>query len=398
MGDVAAVVADRQGVNLAFLEPSEWAITRRWNGGAELTFKVPIDSDDAGAIAIAERVIKFYRAGVLAFHGRIHEPLKSDQDFVTVTARDPWFDLAWRRVFGINTVNGDFAPIVYTATQAAAIAWGAIASTDTVFGPGFNITGTLRVQQGAPASSVLRDRTYEQGKRIDEIVTELAEASDGFGFVFDPLDGVAGKWATFKTYFPATRQDQPDVKFEYGEGTLANCDGFEEEITFPHNLVTAAGSTAGTVQDGAPFYSRSAWWASMRRYDVFEDFLSRPDIVFFSPGAPWDRLDAVVNGASYGDPLAVYALKPGADAPLLFDEFDVGDVVRLAIRRGRVDVAGSFRVAEATLAGSDDGREQLSSIVLSDPAINRVPRKPEDRLFSLLETAARRLRALEHLA
>jgi hypothetical protein len=268
--------------------------------------------------------------------------------------------------------------VTYTAIDAGAIAAARIAAQ--------HARSPLRLQMGTIEPSVPRDRAYDAGASETDAIADLAAASSGFGFTVDPVAGVAGIFAALNVYYPAARDDQEDVRFEYGDGTLANLDGFREELRLPRNAIRATGApdptgvrTVRTAQDAA----------SIARFDLWDAELA------LNEETNATVLQQRADGAVTGSPIAAYTVTPNADAPLLFRDFDAGDTVRLTLRRGAVDVAGTFRVSEATLRLTNEGTAELASLVVSSPNVNRVIRNPEDRLFDLLGAHGRRLAVLE---
>jgi hypothetical protein len=95
------------------------------------------------------------------------------------------------------------------------------------------------------------------------------------------------------------------------------------------------------------------------------------------------------------DPIAIYTLKPTPEAPMLFRDFDAGHVVQLAIRHGRVDVTGTARVDECTIRRNAGSDWFIDSLTLSAPAVQRVARRPDERLYALIGAYRDRIALLE---
>ena len=368
----SVVSEDLAGAIRAFPDADSLTWTRRWNGGAELVFRLPVDDPDAGELQVGSRLIAAYQDGVLRFRGRVNAPLVRDQDWITVRAADPWFDLVGRNMQAAAT---------FTAQDAGAIATALIATQDS--------RRSTRIGVGTIATSVPRTVSYDAGKNVAEAIAELAAMDDGFGFTIDPVRDPANltRLGLLNVYYPASRQDQPDVKFEYGDGTLDNLAGFREELALPVNHVRASGAPDST---GVRIVSSSDDASSQALYDLWDAELALNDVT--DAGI----LAARGAGALRADPPATWAVTPTGDAPLLGRDFDAGDTVRITLRRGAVDVTGTARVSEATLAIDNDANTELvSALVLSSPDVNRVPRAPGDRLFDRLGSYARRLAVLE---
>lgn len=382
---VSVVVTQLNNTPIAFLDASEPTITRRWCGGNELTFRVPVTDAAASALTIVSRAIAFYVDGVLRFRGRIAAPLVFDREWITVRAADPWYDLQ-RRALGGQDPGAPPPTMVFTNVGASNIAWTLINNQNTI--------RPIRIQQGTLYTSpdIVRSRSYDLGKNVAEAVAELVESgTDPWAFRLKPLDGVAGVWATFDTFGGATGHpenayatDRPAVRFEFGDGTLDNLEDFSREYALaPVNLVRAANSATGAAQVAVDATSIST-------YD-----LGALDLEFTDISDNATLLDKA-QAALLPTPPASYDCTPAANAPRLFVDFDAGDRVRLRIRHGAVDVTGSVRVDEATTTFSDNGSERLLSITLSDPAVLRVPRRnASERLFQHLVNLDKRIGAME---
>ena len=354
------------GATRALLEPDELVLSRKLNGAAELAFKIRNDST-AAELAIGSSVVKAYRDGALVFHGRVHEPLVTTRQHVAVIARDPIADLAMRYVQSTLT---------YAATDAGAIASALLAHAAA--------DHETRLAAGTIASSVSRDRTYEEGKAILEALVQLGEVDGGFYFRCDPLD-VAGTFGELVILYPGAGDDLPGLRFECGAGTLDNLSDFQEELRLPRNRVRAIGAEVAGVRVDAEQESAS----SIAALDLYETQIS------FATVEQAGTLSEHALGALQVDAPAAYSVTPTPDAPLLVADFNVGDSGRLRIDAGRVNVTATVRISEATLRVSEGGVETLAAATLGDASIRRLPRTPARRLLDLLEATDRRLASLE---
>jgi hypothetical protein len=372
LGAWSVHVEDLAGAIRAFVDADSLTWARRWNGGAELAFRLPVDDANAGELQVASRVLVAYQDGALRFRGRVNAPLVRDQDWITVRAADPWFDLMGRTMQAAAT---------FTAQDAGAIAVALIATQDA--------RRSTRIAAGTIAASVPRTVTYDAGKNVAEAIAELAAMDDGFGFTIEPVRDPAAlaTLGRLNVRYPAVNADQPDVRFEYGDGTLDNLEGFREELGLPINHVRASTAPDST---GTRLQTDSASAASQATYDLWDSELALNDVT--SSAIAQARGDAALQP----DPPATWAVTPAPSSPILGRDFDAGDLVRLTLRRGAVDVTGTALVSEAVLqVDNDASSERLASLVLVSPTVNRVPRAPGERLYDLLGAYARRLAVLE---
>lgn len=320
-----------------FLEGNDLKLTRRLNGGNTLTFNAESRDERFEEISIGNRGVKAYRDNELRFHGRVWEPMTWRATQINVECQDPWAHVENRRVA---------AGTVYQNTLAEDIAWALIedVAVDDAFGT------VVRIQRGPNDMSVSRDRTYETGKPVGEAVRELAGVINGFYFRIDPVDDVPGIQAEFVTLYPESGTDHPEVRFEYGEGTLANLDDYEMRQMLPRNQIRARGA------EGLTTVAQDA--ASIQEFDLIEDEVSFTTVELLA------TLEQHAENELQPDPLEIFSLTPGLEAPALWDDFDVGDTVRFRLVNGALTRAGSALVTEATVSVSDGGSEQLQQIVI----------------------------------
>lgn len=369
MNDALALV-DLQGNAKAFLEPTELALTRRWCGGATLD-TVTLDVRDAKAseLSVGNRAFQMWLDGALRFHGKVGtgQPMVSDPLNVAAPAADPWADLAARTLTADET---------YTAEDAGAIAVASLATE--------NARGTTGLAAGAVAASVQRTLTFQEGTARTDLVTQLSQLDQGFGFSVDPVAGTPGTLAALNIYAQMVREQKPGVRFEFGAGTVANCTSFQEQITPPRNRVVAQGQP---LSDGT------------RPQQVAEDTASQDEYGLWEYVVSLDTTDtAVLLAHAQAElrpaPIPVYTMTASPSAPLLCLDYDVGDVVDIAIRHGRVDVAGPMRVDSATLhrRGSVWFTDSLT---LVDQGVQRAQRSPDERLYALFGAYRDRIALLE---
>lgn len=328
-------------------------LTRRLNGGMTLSFSADPNDDRSTEIAVGTRVAKLYdqELNALRFHGKIRDPLTRTPDAIAVTAGGPVALLDRRRR------QSEFRR---TAIDAGVIV-DELLDEENLRSP-----TRLRMREPIPPS-VLRDRVFEPGRAILEALTQLAEADDGFYFLEQPLDGVAGTYAELELRYPAAGVDQPDVKLEFGEGTLANLESYKITEGLPINAVTTVGAGSGVT---GRLTGRREEAGSIAAYDLLETEIG------YSNVTEQATLDQLAQEGLQPAPRKTYSVAPlpaggaevnGVYVPRLFRDFDVGDTIRIAIKDGATQEADVVvRVTEATIAIADNdaGSEDLSSLTL----------------------------------
>lgn len=372
------VVTDLDGRELAYAEEHDGvSITQRLNGYVDVALSVHPSSSASGASAIARRALKIYDGSTLRFFGKVWEPLTRKPTGVSVGARSPLAVLAWRRV----EANTD-----YTATNNAGGPWdaGAIARNRIEI-QNARANTRLRCLPANVQASVNRIRSYNPGKREDEILQELADAAGGFFYREQFLDDVAGYMADLLIRYPDAGVTRPGVRFEYGAGTLANVADYEHIETTVKNRVVAAGGQEG----GGRITQTREDAASIAEYDLFED-----ELVFSEQAEPTILLQAATAEVRSAPPATVQ-LTPAADSPLLFRDFDVGDFVRVLIDEPPAIAIDTWaRVLEATLHEDKQGSQTLTGLTLELQA-GQAELAPHRLFRARLDEERRRLEALE---
>jgi hypothetical protein len=341
----ALVITDLVGANRAFLDASGIRLTRKVNGACTLEFTAYTDDPNARELLIGKRAVKLYRDGVLRFMGLIGEPFTDSATELAVAVYDPFKFLEAAHVGDATLV-----PAVYDQTDAGTVAWDLINA----------LPYETHLEQGTLQASVKRDRTYDPGKGIAEAITQLAEVDNGFAFRIDAVDNGGATFASFNALYPLAGVDRPDVRYEYGDGTLANIDESSLKIDrlLPVNDVVVTGAGVG---EAVPAESASSA-SSKAEYGTFPAWDSASDV------SDTTTLLEHATGLVVPDPPVVVQFDDVEGAPMLFDDFDVGDTVGVYIDNGRTRLSGAFRVNQATLVVDDDsGAERLTGLVLESP-------------------------------
>lgn len=329
------VIADVGGFTRSFIEGIGFQHTRRLNGWSDVRFSLDTLDVRTVEVSVGERTVKAWRDGVLRFHGRIWEPLQDTASLVQVEARDPFAGLMARRV-RTETVDN--------FTDAGLIGWNLINAQ--------NAFTSTNISQGVIDTSVSRSRTYEAGKTVGEAIVQLTEVEDGFFFTIDPDESVPGVYGLYRVKYPTSGSDRSaSVRFEYGEGTQANIADYAISTLLPVNRITATGQQLTSSAEDV---------ASQNQYGMYEQEKA------FSSVTLQATLDEHAAAELRPAPIEVFSVTPNPESPLLYEDFDVGDLVGLTIRHGRINRTISARVTEATVNVDDNSDERLSGLILEE--------------------------------
>lgn len=326
---------------VAYLEkPKDIRYVRQRNGYCELTSRID-DRDDLNALEAAayRRCLLALRNGTPRFLGQITEFEETPDGFV-IGARDPFYNLWWRRVR---------ADVIYTGTDAGQVAWNLIALQN-----GYRQT---HLRQGTTDVSVNRTRSYVVGETVAEKVEYLTKLPSGFGFRIDAVYPVANVLAEFRVVYPIDVANNLAV-FGYGDGTLENVADYTRTVRPLVNRVNVVGSDAGTVRS----YENATGPAT---YGLWED--ERAHVLT----ASGDTLAEIAQRNTEAVPQYEISLRPAANAPQLFTDFDVLQSVRVDLRRRGRTITGLKPVIRAVVAPDpDSGEEMLEELVLEDPDLS----------------------------
>jgi hypothetical protein len=245
----------------------------------------------------------------------------------------------------------------------------------TGFDPGsyLPIVPTLVDPAGADraAAGVLRDRDYEASQDIAEALDNLANVqnmeTEGRNFNYDVApDGPEGD-DLLRIFYPYQGTLRTDLVLEYGGSVRA----LSRSINSGNyaNFVRAIGASSNPdVVDSPPLFSE----------------ISNPDAndVTRAPVGLWMqgdnasdvKLQSTLDEKAAGDLALAGVLLPTYSVELRWGWYrwghpEMGDVVRLIIRAGRLNVATEVEVVAFTYEYSTDGEENVS-LGLGRPDVN----------------------------
>ena len=176
---------------------------------------------------------------------------------ITVQAYSPLYWLKFR-----------YTPksVIYSQIDQEAIAWSLISTSQA------NTNGTLLMNQGVNAASVLRDRIYSYGLISDSLIN-LSNVIAGFDFQFTPVFNASGRLTSFNfdCFYPAIgrlRNDLPSLQL----GTSVYSVSFDT-ISSLTNAITTEGAGTGT-----PISYTNEDSSSEQAFTRIEEYLPQKDV------------------------------------------------------------------------------------------------------------------------
>lgn len=343
------------GVPVGLVVPRSVVITRPLNGATRIG--LVLDADGAPYLSTTARIVRGWRrpdAGgdrVLRAAGRVISiQASASADSVpslNVTAVDG-FGVIQRRLTG--------AKDVFEATLPRDIL------DEVIVEAGRDVTG-LVLADGLGPSGPPRDRTYDVGKNVGEIITQLAEVDDGFYFRVDAQydEQYPRRFSRLVMLYPESGVDRPGARWEFGPGTIGNLSSIQIDIGLPTNVVYAFG--AGDGDDQLRGYRADG--ASIATHGPFEVSISHPDVVNI------ETLEQHAQEALRPSEPIVLRVAPAVPTgsvvhtPTPWEDFEVGDIVRVTTRgSGLLDGDYSARVTSFTVQIDAEGVERLSGLDL----------------------------------
>jgi hypothetical protein len=320
----------------------------RLNAACDIGFTHVLDKS-ARELSTLDRAVIAYRDGIPRHNGPIVPPTPHHTNRkVEVSSYDPFWYLGWRL-----TQPDD----LWGSTKLGQIAANLLASQ--------NARGTVHMRMGNIADAPEVDRDYSDGSKLvsDAIVSTLCEIAQGIWVRIDAVDEDE-IMAALTVLYPDPGVHQPNARFEFGDGTIGNLADYDVQYGQVINDVQALGASFGAGQETALAHDD----ASQQLYGIFDDqasFTDEEDTVGLQQHADQEIKPAPPTVISV-TPLSTEDNSSGAIfVPMLFDDFDVGDVAPIYIRDDEFELQANCRITEATVEIADEsGRETLTSLTL----------------------------------
>lgn len=315
-------------------------IERSVNGGTLVGCRMDNDVQASAHARVGPATLRVWDDGLLRFHGRVREPTTARAGEIELAAGSP-FTLLDRRVTPADH---------YWAAADQGYILDYILSEQ-------NARSLTGLRMASYAASVTRERTYDRGKSVQEIFAQMAEVEDGPWLVEVPVRNPAEPQtlAEMQLRIGTAGFNRPDVRFEYGEGTLGNLTGYSIGATLPRNGVIVSGGDPGT---GVVPIATVEAPISISSYGLFEEWLSDPDVTELDTLT--EKAQRMIEDLPQAtvdiDPVAAGPAVDGPPVPRLGWDFDVGDVVYITVRDGTTvaEFAGMVTEARLTVSADDD--------------------------------------------
>lgn len=265
------------------------------------------------------------RDGIALFRGRINasdDSISPNVHTCTFSAVDYRGMLARRIIWPGSTT-------AFAATDQANIAARLISDSQAL--------GTLGISTTVTPTGILRDRTYDVGSTIGDLIASLGRAINGFEWDISPT-------LALRIFYPARGSSSVAFVAEYGRNvsdvrrTVASGD-FANSIRFSGKEGVA--SVTRTITPGP----EGRW----------ERQAGNPDLT--TAAAIGEQADGALARSSTITPNYSVTLMPGTWSP---GKVWLGDVIRLLVRSGRLDVDTTTRVVGVSFDIGEDGEEQVT--------------------------------------
>lgn len=254
-------------------------------------------------------------------------------------------------VAGDSTGNGRGQR--WTQIDQMVIAW------DLIDGVQRLANGDMGIANGEGQSSgKLRDRTFQMGESIGDLIDNLSEVVDGFDWDITPTyDASGGLGLQLDRWFPGRGIQRNEVLAYLPSG--ANVQSVQRQVDSSDfanaiRLKGRAPESTGSVQgvEPSPVERYSTPGAEGRWDKMFDE-----DVTTAAGMA--DRADWRITDSSLIQPSYTVVLKPGVwRGP---DHFFLGDTVKLVIQSGRLNVDTDLRVQTIDIDIDENGDETVSA-------------------------------------
>lgn len=342
----------------------------RLNSPHEFSFTLNGNDPDAALITELSSDIVIKRDGEKLFRGRIgpsDDTLTEKGHQVNFRAWD-YRELLKRRILFDGDSALDYAEV--TAREQEAIAWEMIANTQARTNGDLGIT-----RGGSQTTGVTRNRLYEAGSSIGELIQQLSEVDDGFLWEIDPD-------LVYRVRYPA-------------EGTLINytLDYGGNVATITRNVEASDYANVVRVTGGAPEGGGSAPTPVTNVGPLVELGIEQAgrwekqigDQSWVTQEAVDERAASLIEGDQIILPTYVASLVPDVwGGP---DSLWLGDIVTLIVKAGRLNVDTEIRLIEMSI--NFDNTERIQC-VLGAPSMLTKLMKQNQKILSELTTLQRR--------
>lgn len=352
------------------------------NRPGSLRFTISLHDSMASQIAEGTTCVVAYRDNksgtqVARWSGPVWSVEENLADMTMSVSCVGWFEQLNKRVVRQSQVN----QARYTSKDGGAIAIGGTPSSFPTAGvtAADSLLGLANSQQDqlsiarptnivagtfdqVSSSTLHRSRTYQAFQNIGQAIQELSDVEAGFDYTIHPVTRVLNiHYQLIKTgsALYGKGQDRPGALFSmgWGPGNLAGLTLSSEMSTMANRVNVSGKFTTGFYEDAS----------SVATHGFHEEHVALSDVVDDKILGAYATSEVAVRAfprPSYS--LNPFPWTPGSSVPRLFDDYDLGDLVYLRAKGGRVTVGGAtpqaMRVFGVQIAVDNEGREQIGSI------------------------------------
>lgn len=328
-------VAVSRQLNLVFNKPGTLSLT------------IPIDSDQASALAMRATGAIVYRRDTPIWSGALTSIVDDAAAGTTALVFTGWREELDHRYVRTSEVSSLSFTNVVGGSIISTLLSTVNAQTDTA-----STVRPTHLVMGSVSDTQTRTRSYKAGDNYGQLVRELIEIENGLDVRVDPLA------RTISTFAPTAFNDHADVHFAYGktpnnlDNVVVTRDGTQ---LFNRENVTTSGGFVVSVDDPAAIDAASVMLA---------DMLSLSDVS--SPTIAGAYANAELVYHRYG--IVTYSLTPASLGDVLrpFDDFELGDKVYFSADRGRLQIdRQAVRVFSLNIVIDDNGNEIIGELGVS---------------------------------
>jgi fibronectin type 3 domain-containing protein len=334
------------------------------NRPGSATFNVRLDEEESFFIERWRTCVKAMRDDQVRWSGPVTKTIQKTADMKMDVTAEGWFEEVNGRIVrqGQNSTHNNVGADVVTwalLDKANKQRTGlAVQNPDGTNGTLAQAIRPTHVTQGGVFLATghtmpIRSKTFEKDQVIGQEIQQLSDIENGFDMMVDH------ETRELNLYYPRYGQDRPNVLFAHRVGPVSNVISVEESVdaTQMTNRFTAIGKYGGGMAEDTD---------SMDYYGVM-----REGVGTLSDVAQQNILLAYagVEVAIRRGGLIVYTLVPAAynrrgNVPKLFDDYDLGDTVRLTVKNaGRFELnRQAVRVFGLTLDIDDNGTEKITAL------------------------------------
>ena len=343
-------------------------LEQKYNAPAVLTFTVSGRSPEAAELAelrsdvVATRWDETTGRDVIVFRGIVaqtEDQISEQEHTVTVTCHD-YLKMLERRIltgpWTFTQLDQDQIVAGWIAgasaiTTSAGAGFGAGSYLPLVAAP-VNPDGSARV---AP-SGQLRDRAYLGNQKFDEALSNLAAVINGFDYDLAPYGTPGADADAVRVFYPYQGTQRFDMALVYGSSVSA--------LTRTVNSGDYANywRVLGEGTEEAQLYAEAA------NTDAVDVTVTGLGLWQSGDNASDVSIQSTLDDKAHGDlaassilvPSYTVTMRPGA---YVWGSPNMGDVVPLVVRSGRLDVVTDVRVVGLTYDIGDDGDEKVELTV-----------------------------------